>query len=343
MIRTLIAATDEYQERKIPMCYEFDFYKDEDFDEIEQLVLASYQWEYPVWGLSRQEFSKGLHPAFTGHYHAWYHTVGVYRRNGKIVACVINEGNYNGEAFFLFDTKERGEDRELLKEMIKFAKTHLAKVKEDHRTKSLNLFIPEWNISLKEMVLQSGFHEMDWGEELYILPFEQKQFDVKLPEGYTFANGNTVPDFYLSNTHRLSFGYGGETYACEHGEQAFHDLRKMKPYRKDLDLCVLDKQKRPIAMAIIWYDEAMPYCELEPLGVVWWERRKGIATAILHEAANRVQLMFPECSGMLGGNQPFYNKIGYVKKAFVPSYHWELEVFISWEKESYDKDYSREI
>lgn len=60
-------------------------------------------------------------------------------------------------------------------------------------------------------------------------------------------------------------------------------------------------------MAIIWYDEAMPYCELEPLGAVWWEKRKGIATAILHEAANRVQLMFPECSGMLGGNQPKQN------------------------------------
>ena len=40
-------------------------------------------------------------------------------------------------------------------------------------------------------------------------------------------------------------------------------------------------------MAIIWYDESMPYCELEPLGVVRWERRKGIAAAILHEAANR--------------------------------------------------------
>ncbi len=110
-----------------------------------------------------------------------------------------------------------------------------------------------------------------------------------LPDGYTFADGNTVPDFYLSNTHRLSFSYGEDYHACEHGEQAFHDLRKMKHYRKKLDLCVLDQQKRPIAMAIIWYDESMPYCELEPLGVVWWERRKGIATAVLQKAANRVQ------------------------------------------------------
>lgn len=325
------------------MRYEFNFFKDEDYEEIEQLVLASYQWEYPIWGLSNHEFSRGLHPAFTGHAHAWYHSVGVYRENGKVAACVINYGTCSGDAFFLFDSKKRGEDRELLREMIRFAKTHAAETKEDLRTKILNLYIPAWNTTLKEMVLQSGFYETEMGDKFNILPFGTKPFDVKLPDGYTFADGNTVPDFYLSNTHRHSFGYGGTNHACEHGEQAFHDLRKMKHYRKNLDLCVLDCQKRPVAMAIIWYDEKMPYCELEPLGVVWWERRKGIATAILHEAANRVQRMFPNCTGMLGGNQTFYEKIGYEKKAFVPVYHWELEVIISWEKESFNKDYAKEV
>ena len=325
------------------MRYEFSYYRDEDFDEIEQLILASYQWEYPVWGLARHEFSRGLHPAFTGHYHAWHHTVGIYRDNGKVAACVINEGHYNGEAFFLFDSKERGEDRELLKEMIRFAKTHASRVEADGRTKALDLYIPAWNTVLKELILESGFSETDWGEELYILPFGNEEYNVKLPEGYSFADGNTVPDFYLSNTHRFSFSYGGENHACEHGEQAFHDLRKMKHYRKELDLCVLDEYKRPVAMAIIWHNEEMPYCELEPLGVVWWERRKGIATAILHEAANRVKKMFPNCNGMLGGNQEFYRRIGYEKKAYIPKYHWEMEVFISWEKESYDKDYAKEV
>lgn len=325
------------------MRYEFSFYKDEDFDEIEQLIIASYQWEYPVWNLSRHEFSKGLHPAFTGHYKAWYHTVGVYRDNGKVVACVINEGNYDGEAFFLFDSKERGGDTELLKDMIKFAKTHATAIKEDQRTKYVNIYVPDWNTTLKEMVLQSGFQKLDYGEDRYILPFGDKFYDVKLPDGYSIVDGNTTPDFYLSNTHRYSFGYTGDRHACEHGEQAFHDLRKMKHYRKDLDLCVLDEQKRPVAFAIIWYDENMPYCELEPLAVVWWERRKGIATAILHETANRVQKMFPRCNGMLGGNQTFYHKIGYENKAFIPVYHWELEVFISWEKESNDKDYAKEV
>lgn len=325
------------------MRYQFHFYQEEDYDGIMQLVLNSYQWEYPAWGLSRQEFSRGLHPEFTGNYHAWSHTVGVYQEKENIVACVINEGNYSGEVFFLFDTKERGNEKELLSEMIKFAKTHCEGIKEDRRTRFVNLTIPEWNTTLKEMALEKGFQKGEWSEQFFILPFQEEKFEVSLPEGYSFADGNSTPDFYLSNTHRLSFGYGAESRACEHGERAFHDLRCCKYYRKNLDLCVLDEMQRPVAMAILWHDEAMPYCELEPLGVVWWERRKGIATAILHEAANRVKKMFPGCAGMLGGDQQFYQKIGFLKKAEVLVYHWEVKLYISWEPESYDQDYTKEV
>lgn len=87
----------------------------------------------------------------------------------------------------------------------------------------------------------------------------------------------------------------------------------------------------------------MPYCELEPLGVVWWERRRGIATVILHEAANRVRKMFSKCTGMLGGDQEFYHGIGYKKKAEIARYLWKVEAFISWERESFDKDYVKEV
>ncbi len=325
------------------MQYEFTYYKEQDFYKIEKLILASYDWEYPLWGMSRHEFSKGLHPEFTGHFHAWEHTVGVYRLDGEIVACVINEGNYNGEAFFLFDTKERAQENELLEAMIKFARTHNCAVSDDRKKRIIRLFVPEWNKVLHEKFVKSGFTLEDWTEDLYILDFKQNQYDVKLPEGYSFADGNTTPDFYLSNTHRFSFGYDGNDHACEHGEQAFHELRQMKHYKKNLDLCVLDTQKKPVAMAIFWYDEAMPYCELEPLGVVWWERRRGIATAILHEGANRVLELFPNCKGMTGGSQTFYQRIGYEKKDSAYVYRWEISVHPSWEKESFEERYADKI
>ncbi len=325
------------------MKYEFQYYKSTDFYEIEQLILASYQWEKPVWGLSRHEFSKGLHPAFTGNVHALEHTVGVYREGDKIVACVINEGDYSGEVFFLFDSQQRATDEELLKDMLYFAKTNASGIKEDGRTACVNLFIPEWNTTLAKLACESKFERQDWGESTYILPFGEEEFEVQLPEGYSFADGTTTPDFYLSNTHRHAFGYGREDHACKHGEEAFHNLRQMKHYRKEYDLCVLDPEKRPVAMAIIWYDEQMPYCELEPLGVAWWERRKGIASALLHEAANRVKRDYPKCQGMKGGDQQFYQKIGYKNQEVIPCYHWELKIYISWEKESYERDYAREM
>ena len=53
--------------------------------------------------------------------------------------------------------------------------------------------------------------------------------------------------------------------------------------------------------------------------------------------------MYPDCNGKLGGNQTFYKKIGYEKKATVPLYHWEVDVIISWDKESFDKDYKGEV
>lgn len=96
-------------------------------------------------------------------------------------------------------------------------------------------------------------------------------------------------------------------------------------------------------MAVIWYDERMPYCELEPLGVAWWERRKGLATTILHEASNRVMEMYPNCKGMRGGDQPFYTAAGYEKKAEVPMYQWETDIYASWDPKSAHRDYSKDI
>lgn len=324
------------------MNFEFSFYQDTDYQELKQLVLNSYQWEYPLCGLGRLEFSRGLGPAFSGHYHAWQHTIGIYRRNQEMIACVWNEGNYDGDVFFLFRTKENAEDEMLLRYMIKFGKTYANAVGEDKRTNFVNLYVPEWNRVLQELAMQSGFARRERTEPVYILPYERQMFPVVLPDGYCFADGAATPDFYLSNTHRLSFGYGGSSRACEYGEQAFHDLRQMSHYKKDFDLCVLDELGCPVAMAMIWYDETMPYCELEPLGVVWWERRKGIATALLYELSNRVMKQYPQCRGMLGSTQEFYQRTGYRKMAETGCYHWEIEVFPSWVKESAERRYGRE-
>jgi len=325
------------------MRYEISLYKEEDDASIERMILASYRWENPIRGLSRHEFSKGLHPSFLGFRNAWTNTVGVFRENNRVVACVINEGNYGGDVFFLYESQERGQDRELLQEMIRFAKTYAAGIEKNHKTRFVDIASARWNTVLVDLLLEKGFKQEERTDVQLILPFNKEPFNVSLPVGYVFQDGGTIPPSHLSNIHRHSFAYGSENHACDDGAEAFRELRTMKHYRKELELCVLDARKLPVGMAIVWHDEAMPYCELEPMAVVWWERRKGIGRALIHELSNRIMKFFPDCTGMLGGDQAFYLRNGFEKKSETIRFHWELDVMISWDAESFGKDYAKEL
>ena len=290
----------------------FRYYTDEDFLRIQELVIRSYQWSYPSWGLSRHQFCRGLHPAFRGTPNNWRHTTGLWEEEGRLAACVISEGVYEGDAFFLFDTEERGKDRDLLDRMFRHAETHLAAWSDDRKTLRLDLLVPEGNRLLEEEAGSRGYMKTEQTDRGLVLSFPKEPYPVELPDGYRIADGRTVPDFYLSLVHRSAFQYG--LPMAESGEQAFHDLRTMPGYRADLDLTVLDPDGKPVGMAIIWYDERIPYCELEPLGVAWWCRRKGIARALIYEAANRVRAQGP-CRALLGGDQAFYWDLGFEVKA----------------------------
>ncbi|RKD31135.1 N-acetyltransferase [Lacrimispora algidixylanolytica] len=315
------------------MNYRFDFYRKDYFDEIEELILNSYQWENPTYGLSRLEFTNGLHPSFLHFSNVWERTVGVYFLDKTIVACAINEANDNGAVFFLFREKRFAEHKELLSDMIYFAKTTMSCVKDKNKIQRfVRILIPQWNVTLSELVLEEGFVKEEGGERIRIRTFGAERYPVKLPEGYTFADGNETPPFYLANVHMAAFHYS--IHDVPDCANAFSEMRNEKHYDPFLDLCILDPQKRPVAMAIIWYDKRMPYCELEPLGVAFWERRKGLATAILNEASNRVLEKYPECKGMTGGDQPFYEATGYYVTDYVPSYRYDMEIYPSWDERS---------
>lgn len=83
--------------------------------------------------------------------------------------------------FFLFDSKERAQERDLLKEMIKYAKTHGTGIKADRRTRYVSVYAPRWNKVLIEMLNEAKFKEDKWRQLLLILPFTEEKFEVKLP------------------------------------------------------------------------------------------------------------------------------------------------------------------
>ncbi|MBL4937755.1 GNAT family N-acetyltransferase [Clostridium sp. YIM B02515] len=300
----------------------FRYYEEKDFLKLEELVFASYAWGNPTWGFSRHEFSLGLHVAWGNVVDNWRHTVGIWEEAGKVVSAVISEGAWNGEAFFLFDSIERQSDRELLERMFHHAETHMSCIPKNYpnKTRFLHLLIsPEYDL-VKKMAQERGYSLSEDVERSLILPFTGDKFDVVLTEGYTIADGNKTPDFFMSNTHMFSFNY--TLPIAETIESGFYNLRKMPGYKPELDLCVLDEEGKPVGIAIIWYDEKMPYCELEPLGVVWWERRKGIARALIYEAANRVMRISPKCRGMLGGDQQFYWDLSFKVETIHETWDW---------------------
>lgn len=321
------------------MVYEFSYYDPEDFDAVEDLILRSYGWEYPIFGLSRFEFCLGLHPEFTGVPRALERGAGVFRKDGRIVGCAISEVSAGGDAFFLFDSKERAQDEELIEQMIFFAQTGMSQVEANGTTRFVKLRVPAWNTVLLKKAENHGFNKEDWSESTLLKMFDPTDLDSALPPGYRYADGNEMPDFFLSNTHMASFNYSLDRR--KNSEAAFHHLRQMKSYNPKFDLCILDSWGRPVAMAILWYREGMPYCELEPLGVVWWERRKKFGSKILNEAFKRLTSVYSECKGMTGGDQPFYNKIGYKPKGENLIYTWKTEIYPSWEDRSEKMDYKR--
>jgi len=292
----------------------FRYYTDEDFLKLEEFILASYAWGNPSWGLSRHEFCRGVHVAWANVKDNWRHTVGIWEEDGNIISAVICEGVWNADGFFLFDSLERQRDSGLLERMFHHAETHLScfrRCTEDYenKTRHLQVVIPPEYDFVKKMAKERGYTLSQEVDRSLILPLLGKKFDVVLPVGYKIADGNQTPDFFLSNSHMFSFNYTLPT--AETGEIGFHNLRKMPGYKPELDLCVLDREGKPVGSAIIWYNEKMPYCELEPLGVVWWCRRKGIARALIYEAANRIMKMAPQCRGMSGGDQSFYWDLGF--------------------------------
>lgn len=305
------------------MPFQFRYYKDSDYLAVRKLVIASYQWSVPAWGLSRHEFSAGLHPTFLNGVSCWRHSNGLWFDGDHLAACVISEGNYDGDAFFLFDSASRMTDQDLLDRMFFHAQTHLARYDSATGERILTMHIPNQCPLLREFAKHRGYRSDGRVDRQMILPFSSQAFDVELPPGFEFSDGHRTPAFFLSNVHAFSFQYG-QPYV-ETGEQAFAALRQMPAYRPELELTVIDPEGKPAGIAIVWYDPALPYCELEPLGVVWWHRRQGIAKALIHEAANRVLKLGP-CRGMLGGDQAFYEALGFVHEASDEFWIWRRKV-----------------
>lgn len=324
--------------------YKIRLYIPNDYDDIIKMIIDSYNYECPVVGLSRQVFCKHIYTNFNNYQNAWENTIGIVEdEQGLKVASVWNEGEYDGNQYFLFCDKKYASDTELLKIMIKFTKTYGAKTLSNRQTKVASLFIQPWNDVLLNLAKESGYAATTYHDECFILPFNNKPFDVKLPDGYYFKRGKDVTLRDVTLVHRHSFSYGEGDLAIDKGINGFSALRSDLYCNPNYTICVYDPNDLPVAFLVGWFIKGMKYAEIEPLAVCWWERRKGIATAIIHELSNIIMEEHPNCTGLRGGDQTFYKKIGFVKMGESICHSWEKEVYISWDPRSEHEDYKNSI
>lgn len=302
----------------------FRFYTPDDADAVRALILRSYSYAMPAFGVARHEFSGWYHPGYLAVDGCWRTTAGLWEADGAIVACAINENAYQGDAFFVFDSRERAQDAQLVTRMLDHAIHYMARCDESTGERIVELRIPDTMSGLQRLAELHGFRYTSDHEACDVLPFAGKPLPVSLPDGYRIADGQEIPAFYQGLVHNLAF-QSDLPYAGRE-ERAMLGLRSSPLYQPALDLCALDAEGKPVGMAILWYMEGMPICELEPMGVVWWERRRGIGEALLHEGANRVMARWPSCRGMLGGSQPFYWALGFKTEAIHRIWRWQKQV-----------------
>jgi predicted N-acetyltransferase YhbS len=96
------------------------------------------------------------------------------------------------------------------------------------------------------------------------------------PDGYEFTTMETFRDIDLrARVHREA--WDGSTRSAADVQATMQQW----PYRADLDVIALTARGEPAGSALIWFDTAFEYGEIEPVGVVPGHRGSGVARSLL--------------------------------------------------------------
>lgn len=299
----------------------FSFYSDDDFGRVLRFIkAASAQASYPYEAV-RFQFSRALHPHMGGAGFAGYfsQTCGIWEDAGGIAALSMTEGDSRrGEAFFLFRSLDE-RTPELARRVFTFAERFASKVSADRKSNALTVMIPEEDALLARIAAGRGYEMTDGVERVMIKEYGDGPLEVALPEGFVIRDARAVPPSATALAHAHAFRYDQPDDGVARG---FAAIRAMPDYRPELDLVLFDGEGQPCGLANHWVDEASRTATLEPLGVAWWYRGMGLGRALIHEGVNRTRAL--GCARMIGGDQPFYEALGFAPQPGRDAHAWRL-------------------
>lgn len=314
-----------------------DYDPNRDFIRIRDFLVRTHKaFDLPVnWGIERWNYARYFVAPMLGSWgdetqsaedsleaiRMWEDFVGVWENDsGEIagVACIehpdTEHGGY-GEIFL----QRHPEHLDLLDEMLAYSEVKFVNPK----TKLVHTWICDGDSPLTEAVKKRGYAKDDnksyAGQELEIntLP------GPNLPDGFEIL---TMADECDVERRRETFGR-----AFDHPEPkewpsrfAYEELMRAPDYRPEQDLFIKAEDGTYASCCIMWYDAHNRIGHMEPVGTHPDYRGLGLGREIVYEALRRMKALGATTSPMDGGNEPFYEAIGF--KTVRRWTRWEKEL-----------------
>ena len=177
---------------------------------------------------------------------------------------------------------------------------------------------------LKEAAAKRGFN-MVYEYESLVFDFEN-ELNYELPEGYYFVESSDIDVLKLSRLCWYGFGHGENqeftdwdkyddsndwTPAKSHKDCVAETMAPSPHSTHEYDIVIADENGEYVCYSGMWWIPQNKLAYMEPLCTSPEHRRKGLAAAALTKHYRTMKAL--GATHMSGGEDPFYEKIGYGK------------------------------
>jgi len=298
----------------------FSFYTPADFGRAYHFLRRDAGHDFWAYDRVRFQFCLALHPDFIVTHGGYERTCGLWQDDAGIVSMVLTEGGTRWEETFFGFRSEQDRTEALLGRMCDFAERFTSRVSDDRKSNRYRLCVADDDQVLPDFLTRRGYEKSAHTERIMIKPYPEQPEEVILPPGFTIRDARTVPAFFTALAHNHSFRYNQDDGGAVPG---FEKIRTMPDYRPELDLVLFDPDGQPAGLSNFWINEHSGLASLEPLGTVWWYRRMGLGKALITEGINRTRAY--GCTGLIGGDQPFYWALGFEPKRTFTFWSWRSD------------------
>jgi GNAT superfamily N-acetyltransferase len=278
-----------------------------DYQRVSEFLISNHEtgnldgnWLEPAWEYMH------FHPALQSEYLS---KIGIWEKNGQIVAVVHYEGNL-GEAFFQFQPAYR----HLREEMLDYAEKHLPGTSKKGERKYLCAYVNDNDPEFLAVMRKRGYQkDAEATRPLYRSEIPAPFPPIPLTEGFRLTSLADECDW--AKVHQVmwrGFDHGDNVPMTE---EEFDDRRKMfdtPKARRELKIAVAAPNGEFAAFCGMFFDESGKFAYVEPVATDPRYRRLGLGRAAVLEGIRRCGLLGATIA-YVGSDQPFYQSLGFKK------------------------------